>query len=142
MSEIFTAGIGAGFGRRARAWYFARTSRRIQSGRDVSVRCHAHRSGKPSRRLSRGSVVRARGRLTWRPLLWRWRKVALDDIVALAVEPFSGGSARSDRTSISIAARHTPSRRRRAPLLVDQLVATADRGRLIERLLPPTDPPT
>lgn len=138
MSEIFAAGTGAEFGRGARVWYFGRKSRRIQSGDNVSLRCHAHRSGGPAWRLSRGSVVRSRGWLKWRPLLWRWRSVALDDVVALAVAPVSGGAARSDRTSISIATRHTSSRPRRVPMLIDQLVTTADRGQLIERLLPRT----
>lgn len=136
MSEIFTAGLGAELGRRARGWYFARKSRRIQAGHNVSLRCHAHRSGRPAWRLSRGSVVRSRGRLKWRPLLWRWQNVALDDVVALAVTPVPGGAARSDRTSISIATRHTASRRHRAPMIIDQLITTTDRGPLIERLLP------
>ena len=136
MSEIFTAGIGAEFGRRTRARYFIRKSRRIQTGRNVSLRCHAHRSGKPAWHLSRGSVVRSRGRLKWRPLVWRWRNVALDDVVALAVRPLPGGAARSDRTSIAITTRHAPSRRHRSPVLIDQLVTTSDRGPLIERLLP------
>lgn len=135
MSEVFATGLGADFGRRARGWYFARKIRRIHAGHNVSLRCHAHRSGRPAWRLSRGSVVRSRGRLKWRPLLWRWQNVALGDVVALAVTPVSGG-ARADRMSISIATRHTSSRRHSAPLLIDQLITTADRGPLFERLLP------